>query len=522
MNPIAGAPELSSQSTNLWLKIIIIIQLALLAVQFNPEPSNNGDNAVYYVLGKSIADGTGYRRMLNPNLPVENTYPVIFPLLIAATQLIAPNPVLPQILMGVLGALVTLLCYYLFRRSLPSILLLPLLILVVFSRLLMEYQIILMSEMPYLVLTLVALLLLEKSVEKPHHRLLFWAAILVSVLPMHCRTIGVAFSGAWIAGNIFAKRYRYAGAHAVLLTLTYGAFALLTAGHNSYGSIGFMKNEYDPEMGTVTFGDMVMRILENIKIQATILFPKSFLFFSNLPPRVLLLTVYQVPSLLALVGWLKGLFGRDRTISIYLFLYTCMMLGWRVGNDRYISCMLPFLFYFMIIGIRVVIDAVRRLPALTPARIVALMKGSESGRLDWKALCAIWIIVFAVVSVNLYARTNYAKETRQTPDWTNFYSCADWIRSNAPKDAVVMSRKPELFYLRSGHRGLVYPFSHDVDNIIDNLKRNNVQYVIYDNFAWTQTTLKYLYPVIISHPEMFKVVYAVKDPYTFIFEFSAR
>jgi hypothetical protein len=511
-----------SPATNIWVKIIIIIQLSLLAVQFNPEPSTNGDNAIYYALGKSIADGTGYRRILNPDLPVESTYPVVFPMLIAATQIIADNPVFPQILMGVLGALVTLLCYYLFRRSLPPILLLPLLILVAFSRLLMEYQILLMSEMPYIVLTLAALLLLEKSADKPTNRLLFWATILVSVLPMHCRTIGVAFSGAWIGGNILAKRYRYAVAHAVLLSVTFGAFALSTAGSSAYGSLGLMRNEYDPEMGSITFGEMIMRILENIKIQTTILFPKSFLFFSKPPPQVLLLTLYQVPSLLALAGWLKGLFGRDRTISFYLFLYTCIMLVWRVGNDRYIACILPFLFYFMITGLRVVVNAARMLPSLSPAGLFALLKNPENGGLDWKGRCAVWAVVVAVVSVNLYARANYADETRLTPDWTNFYSCADWVRENTPPDAVVMSRKPELVYLRSRHRGMVYPYSHDVDRIVDAMKTAGVRYVIYDNFSWTQTTLKYLYPVIISHPDYFKIVYALNNPYTFVFEFAPK
>ena len=104
-------------------------------------------------------------------------------------------------------------------------------------------------------------------------------------------------------------------------------------------------------------------------------------------------------------------------------------------------------------------------------------------------------------------------------DWRNFYSCADWIRLNTPEDALVMSRKAELFYLRAKRKGIMYPFTHDVEKMIDVMKKENIKYIVYDSFFWTRTTTRYLFPVINYFPDKFKVVYALRNPDTFILEF---
>ncbi|MGD9200720.1 MAG: hypothetical protein PVI26_04080, partial [Chitinispirillia bacterium] len=106
-----------------------------------------------------------------------------------------------------------------------------------------------------------------------------------------------------------------------------------------------------------------------------------------------------------------------------------------------------------------------------------------------------------------------------TSDWVNYFSCADWIRINTPEDAVIMSRKAELFYLRSKRRGITYPFTHDIEKIVSVMKDKHVSYVILDNFFWTNTTMRYLFPVIRYFPDKFRIVYALKNPNTFIFEF---
>jgi hypothetical protein len=108
---------------------------------------------------------------------------------------------------------------------------------------------------------------------------------------------------------------------------------------------------------------------------------------------------------------------------------------------------------------------------------------------------------------------------RTTRDWVNFYSCADWVRNNTPADAVVMNRKQELFYQRSQRKGCMYPYTHSVEKIIAYMRETGVTHIVYDSFFWTGTTHKYLYPVLRSHPELFRVVYRLQNPDTFVLEF---
>jgi hypothetical protein len=104
------------------------------------------------------------------------------------------------------------------------------------------------------------------------------------------------------------------------------------------------------------------------------------------------------------------------------------------------------------------------------------------------------------------------------PDWRNFYSCADWVRLNTKDGAIVMSRKPELVFLRSMRKGLIYPFSHDVDKIYDCIKDQGVTHIIVDDFSWTHTTRRYLYPVLLRYPNSFRAVYTLNDPRTTVYE----
>ena len=105
-----------------------------------------------------------------------------------------------------------------------------------------------------------------------------------------------------------------------------------------------------------------------------------------------------------------------------------------------------------------------------------------------------------------------------TPDWVNFFSCADWIRDNTPKDAIVVSRKTEHVYLRSSRQGMLYPFSHDKEKVIAEIKNRHASYIIVDGFYWTGTTQRYLYPALAAHPELYRIVYALRNPDTFVLQ----
>ena len=135
----------------------------------------------------------------------------------------------------------------------------------------------------------------------------------------------------------------------------------------------------------------------------------------------------------------------------------------------------------------------------------------------------VWALVTIVVYVNIYNQPTQLHLKRYLgPDWRNFYSCADWVRINTPRDAVVMNRKPELFYVRAKRAGLVYPFTRDTRKIMSAIDSMHVSYVVLDNFGWTATSAEYLYPAIQGNQDRFKIAYALNNPPTVVYEVVRR
>ena len=124
------------------------------------------------------------------------------------------------------------------------------------------------------------------------------------------------------------------------------------------------------------------------------------------------------------------------------------------------------------------------------------------------------MVLIAALNISAGLRTGGNKP--YSKDWKNYFSCADWIRHNTPENTLVMCRKQRLFYLRGLRKTVVYPYSHNVENIYKFIDEKNVDYVLYDGFFWTKTSIKYLYPAIISNPHKFEIVYHLPDPDTYV------
>lgn len=513
----------SRERTSRVVKIAISLQLGLLMWQFSPELSTNGDNAAYYVLGKALGAGKGYRNIHLVDAPPEAKYPFGTPLLIALTQIFARSPLPAQLLMGLLGACCTILCYYLFRSTLSPPLLIPFLVMVAFSGLLAEYHLVLMSETPYILATLAALLLRDHVYRNPARGLMFFSAVVVSIVPIHFRSIGIVFSAAWMLDDLLSRHYRSAFIHLGLLVLTVVVYRSFSSTQSEYVNVLLLKDSYDPEMGTVTAGGMVARIIGNLKVHIAVLFPKSFLPFMQPSVMVLRRAVVWPLLLLACIGWFRSFAGKHRIIALYVLFYVGIMLVWPVSIPRRIACILPFVFFFIVFGMDVVLHA------LIPLQKGTLRKcrraiGAHKSLIDLPSQKrAVVLVTTVLVGFNLHYRlTHPHRAARLTRDWANFYYCAHWVRRNTPKNAIVMNRKPGLFYLRARRRGCLYPYSHDVDKVIKSMEDNGVTHVVLDNFPWTRTTAKYLYPAIMSYPDRFDVVYALENPDTFVLRFKGK
>jgi hypothetical protein len=507
-------------SQNFWLRLIIIGQMALLGFQLSPDISTNGDDAVYYILGKSIVTGQGYRNIHLVNSPVSTQYPIVFPAFLSLTHFCTNNPLLAKILVMCMGCLVTLGSFYLFRGWFPRSAI-PLCFLIGTSAVLNQHSIELLSEIPYVLLTLLSLLLLEQSYNHPQRKWLFWLTIFVSIMPMNCRSIGISFSGAFLAANLLNKKYNYVIAHLVLIVIAAVLFKMFTSWDNPYLLQLLQRNSYDPEQGFATFSEMFSRITTNISKYTLEIIPQASLpYVANHSPALgAFLGIIMV--LILLVGCIRNFFLSSKFLSIYAFFYCGILTMWQAqwSSGRFLSGILPVLFFLFFIGI---------------SFLLSLIKGdkSQSASLRIKAICLptspplpkIAVVLFWCIAISFsfdntgFQIQNAGLRKQSSRDWGNFNSCADWIRLNTPEKAIVVSRKPELVYLRSHRQGMLYTFSHDKEKVIADIKSKHASYILFDGFFWTGTTPKYLYPALVSHPEMYRMVYALRNPDTFVLE----
>jgi len=447
------------------------------------------------------------------------TFPIVYPLILFFVHIFSSSILIAKIVQSILGALTTLMTFYLFRRYSKN-LLLPMMALCATSATLIEFSSSLMSEMPYLLFSLLALLCYEESIARPKSQWLFWLTIVLSVFPMHCRSVGLAFSASWLLTNLLTKRYRYMLAHAVVLAVTVVLFHMATTWDNGYLIHITYRNSYNPDSGFVTPGEMVQRIMQNIQAYGSSILLRSLVPLSFQASKGLLGLITGACLISILAGWVRSLFGPMKFLSLYVFMYFGICLLWQTqwSSERFVAGIIPFLYFFLLFGLAGIFDLVFGAKGKPLGiRLKALAGPLEN--LSRPRLAFIWIAAFVILIVNIAYQTSFLKKAQTLgPDWKNFYSCADWIRTNTPPDAVVMSRKVELFYVRSNHTGVMYPYSRDINKIMKVIDDSDVKYVVFDNFAWTGTTREYLFPVIQNFQDRFQMVYALNNPPTAIYK----
>jgi len=383
-----------------------------------------------------------------------------------------------------------------------------------------------MSEVPYLAASLGALLLLKKSTDHPANRMLFWSALLSSLLPVYFRSAGVAFCAAWVVTCLINRQYRYATGHIALYIVFMIIYRSLTSWENPYMLGLFLRNSYDPEMGYVTAKEMLARISANTGKISGLILQMTLVPLPNAVPVFLRGLVSKLLIAFMVLGWVKLLFSPLRLIGVYAFFSFGIISMWQTQwvSERFIIPIIPFLYLFVLTGLHTgmaLFDPGQTRDFKIFLRRFVCLRLSEPLTIPVRRFIAA-IVVLIVLPNLFYTYANRATNTTWGPDWRNYYSCANWIRLNTPPDAIVACRSPTLFYVVAKRRALAYEFSHDVDKIIDMMQKEGVTHVVFDNFAWTQTTARYLVPALNSHPDRFRAVYGIKDPDTFIMEFVRK
>ncbi len=498
-------PSVSINDKKIFL-ILMVIFIIINILNFDPKLFLGGDNAHYLILAKSLITGQGYRDIFMPDMPAHSQYPPGFPILLAPFVLLfSDNFIAIKLVIMLLSVGMFYFCYQLYKHYLTDRRWILALLLVTCSPIIIMYSHYILSEIPYLFFSLLAIYLFTKiKILNRKTLALFIGMISALIATYYLRTVGITLLLAILIYLIFTKRY----SEFVILLLLSGIFVALwqirsvKIGDSGYFTQFFSRNPYDLEAGKITFSELISRFFKNFKLYTLEIFPK-----------ILLPTWHNVVAL-RIVGFLSsslvliGLISKIKKISmleIYLVLFLIITFAWPAvwTGDRFLLPILPLLFYYLILGIQRLIKKSFVMPSLITSFFVIfclaelLSVSSENMR-----------------NLNAYFRGD--KMAGYPLDWQNYFKALDWIKHNTATDEVVISRKPQFTYLIANRKSFTYPFSNDENKFFEMVKKYQPHYLLFDRFYWTATTTKYLAPIVSKYQDKFQVLYQTSKPEMYV------
>lgn len=495
---------------------------------FNEAIDLNGDNASYYILGKSLNSGNGYTLLSDIKQSPHGHFPPGYPFLISVFMVISKEVVFIKAVNGLflLGAF--LVFFRLCRiYKVPDLLALVTTFFLMFNYPLLKSSTVMMSEIPFLFFSLLTLFLFLKSDEKKGWDY-FVAAIISLSLAYHIRTQGIALLGGIIVFYILKKKYQKAG-------LTFFGFFLLALPWTIRGKLAgissgyvnqlLMKNPYQAHLGQAGIGDFLARIGDNAGRYLCKEIPQTLLPFLEVnykEPSPVSYWIFGVAIvLLFLTGMGYAFQHKQKLLLASYFLFSgIIFLLWPAEwvGTRFITPVIPFIMLFTVAGLYFLTELV--------------IEKAGSGNNKYLRFAFTGLLITSVLTVYLqpfvyedksdadkrpFRRLLVEKQGIYPPGYANYFEMAEFVKANLPEDAVVACRKPLLFHLYSEGYTTLYPFEKDQDKLLKGLKDKQVDYVVLEQIGYSSTSL-YLLPVFENNRSLWRDVHFLDDPKTYLIQ----
>ena len=547
----------------LYLIIISVVFHGTYDRIFDKKVHLGGDNAGYYILGKALAGGDGYTSIHSKDQVPANHFPPGYPVLIAAVMKTFSGKITTiKAANGFYMWAALMALFFLFRALTRNIhLSFVACLLAAYNFHLLEYSTIMFSEIPFVLFSTITLLLFVMTdFEKPFYK--NWKFILfvfTLVFAFYIRTLGIALFLSFMLILLAQKRWKYAG-------FLFVAFFLLIApwqirshslGGNSYVNQLLMVNPYRPEMGPMKISDWPNRVSRNVKRYFALEVTNGVMPFETIdykqcvkqlkaeageletdttqakaPEKELTLEEKQQDAASrGMPGSKVEITTTDYLISILFVLLIAIGL-FRMKDHRMLLALylagtfgILFLWPEAWFGIRFMLPLVPILTMLIllgltelPLLIAEKLKRKE----PWILGIVIPFLVFFYMKGPLEKRVVELEGRAKgvyISKFKNYFDIATWSNKNLPREAVVSTRKGQLFYLYANRWVTGFLNTLDKEELLESLHTSGVTHVVLDQLGYSSTS-RYLYPAIKKYPGKFKVIYQLKDPDTYLMEFN--
>lgn len=426
-----------------------------------PRFGDFGDDALYFVSGKSLLDGNGYRILSLPGEPPQTKYPPGYPALLAAAWsdgATFPTNLARAVWLQWRMLPVTLLLMMLYWRRIglgprwqwglaalhglnPYILFLSAM---------------LMSEMPFTALILAALVALDVSESKG----LKWAAIagVLAGIAFLFRTIGVAMLVTTPLLFLLRKKCGHAAVFAAAMAPAVVGWSLwagmhlpsetdvITLYYTNYAGYHWMNFHWN---------EAHLFLWKNVD---SLLFGIGTLILPHVIDSGLLKILAEVLALGSLIGCWRIAKERPATWHYIGFgvVFLGMLLAWSFPpNERFVIPLAPLLLAGFVREVQGLVDSIRKgfTHKDSSQRSAARVMAAVAGTILVSCLALQIVTTFRLLPEMM--QTYGKQQLKNKPGY-------EWSKQNLPVDAKVLAEKDTSFYLYTGRKAasLIVPTIH--------------------------------------------------------------
>ncbi|MFA6217877.1 MAG: glycosyltransferase family 39 protein [Candidatus Omnitrophota bacterium] len=464
-----------------------------------------GDSAQYIIIGESLSQGKGLRMMNYPGEPFSGLAPGISVFLSGILFFFGRNFWLMHALMLLFSYLSLIIFYKLFKEDLPHSAAFLLVVFLFLSRLYWWYSQKILTEAPLLFFSGISFLAAIRYKRKPSViNKEGWITAAALLLTYFFRYVGIlvflsVLVYLWIEkeapeGKIDKKKI-------VFLAVVFVPFFFVWQLRNaflsnpyapSFAQQFFPIDGYVPHLGYITDNPwfLVLRFVEGVDFYASIMQEALMPFIAHGP-------FYNAAVLiLFLIVWL-GLWNRHnngrKVYVVYFLAYFVLISFWPFYEDgRYIYPLLPFIFYFFFFGLTSIFQFFTARPQKA-LKLLHLLLAVQLVFILWFLSPATYLRLWTLIT--------------EHPPAKNFLDMNAWIPAHVTDTGAIISRKPTVTYLYTGHQAVVYPFSQNPDTIWQAVLKYNIKYIIVDEAFHSTGT--YLKQFLVKYEDQFTPVHRI-------------
>lgn len=500
-----------------WLALFLIFW----SVAFRLIPAKfydlGGDSAQYIILAESVSRGLGLKLVNYPQEPTSFYFPpVLCYLLSPVIYFFGRNFYLMHILIAALGFLSLYFFYHIFKRysDRPTASSCIFLLATNWAFLIYSAQYVL-SDIPYLFFSSLTLF---AAIRYADERSCFnkTAALMILGLVLSYLT---RYSGAvlFISIAVFlflSNKEKRLGKICLTAGIFISVFACWSALEllnskrlTSHTQFFFLIDPYAPDRGTIFAHPLeaVLRFAGGINRIFVLLGDISFFYFINKGVRLNDLLCAIVIVFMLVGFWVKFREDKSCIFHYYFLFYLFLMFMWLfsdfIEGIRYLLPVLPFMLYYFLAGFLRVFGFFAKKP------LRFLLPFSVSG-----------FLALNLFNLAALPKASQISFNSLPAPFRNFVLLHDWIDKNLKNDGVILSRKPPITFLFTGHKAVTYAYTSDIERIWQDIQRDNVRYIIVDEFS--KETYYYLLPFLYKHGDKLKLLHRIGD--TGLFEIEKR